>query len=430
MKIKRRQFLQLLAVGSSVALGFSTRAKAASKHVVVIGGGTGGATAAKYLKRADSSLAVTLIEKNASYTTCYMSNEVLSGDRNIDTLRFDYQALTAKGVNVIQDEVLNIDADKHIITTTSGTQYPYDRCIVSPGIDFRFDQIEGYDEQLAETVPHAWKAGQQTLTLRAQLTAMEDGGTVIIAAPPNPYRCPPAPYERASQIAHYLKRSKPKSKVLILDPKVSFSKQPLFEEAWTALYGYGSDNSMIEWISSEENAAGVVEYESGNYVTTEFGDRHHGDVINIIPPQKAGKIAFNADLVDDSGWCPINRQSFESTRHADIHIIGDACSASSLPKSGFAANSEAKVCARAIIDLFEGKTLANAAFTNACYSVVGADYAISVSAAYQLSDNGKEILKVAGSGGLSPLQSNAIFHKQEQHYAYSWYKNFTADVFK
>lgn len=430
MKIKRRQFLQLLAVGSSAALGFSTRAKAASKRVVVIGGGTGGATAAKYLKRADDTIDVTLIEKNATYTTCYMSNEVLGGDRDIDTLRFDYQALTAKGVKVVQDEVLNIDADKHIITTTSGTQYPYDRCIVSPGIDFRFDQIEGYDEQVAETVPHAWKAGQQTLTLRAQLKAMEDGGTVIIAAPPNPYRCPPAPYERASQIAHYLTQSKPKSKILILDPKVSFSKQPLFEEAWTTLYGYGSDNSMIEWVSSEENAAGVVKYDSGNNVTTEFGDRHHGDVINIIPPQEAGKIAFSADLVDDSGWCPIHRQSFESSRHADIHIIGDACSASSLPKSGFAANSEAKVCARAIIDLFAGKTLANAAFTNACYSVVGTDYAISVSATYQLSDNGKEILKVAGSGGLSPLKSDAIFHKQEQHYAYSWYKNFTTDVFK
>jgi sulfide dehydrogenase [flavocytochrome c] flavoprotein subunit len=259
---------------------------------------------------------------------------------------------------------------------------------------------------------------------------MKNGGTVIIAAPPNPYRCPPAPYERASQIAHYLKQSKPKSKVLILDPKTSFSKQPLFEEAWTSLYGYGSDNSMIEWISSEANAARVVKYESPNSVTTEFGDLHQGDVINIIPPQKAGKIAFDADLVDDSGWCPINRQSFESTRHPNIHIIGDACSASSLPKSGFAANTEAKVCARAIVDLLQGNTLANPAFTNACYSVVGTDYAISISATYQLSDNGKEILKVAGSGGLSPLKSDAVFHKQEQRYAYSWYNNFTADVFK
>jgi sulfide dehydrogenase [flavocytochrome c] flavoprotein subunit len=430
MKIKRRQFLQMLAVGSSGLLGFATTAKAATQRVVVIGGGTGGATAAKYLKRTNSNIEVTLIEKNTSYITCYMSNEVLSGDRNLETLRFDYTALIKQGVTVVQDEVVNINPDKHSISTKSGKKYLYDRCIVSPGIDFRFELIEGYSEQVAQTVPHAWKAGQQTLTLRAQLEAMKNGGTVIIAAPPNPYRCPPAPYERASQIAHYLKRSKPKSKVLILDPKTTFSKQSLFEEAWTNLYGYGSDNSMIEWVSSEENAAGVVQYESSNTVTTEFGDRYQGDVINIIPPQKAGKIAFEADLVDASGWCPIDRQSFESTRHPDIHIIGDACSASSLPKSGFAANSEAKVCARAIIDLLQGNTLANPAFTNACYSVVGTDYAISVSATYQLSDNGKEILKVAGSGGLSPLKSDAVFHKQEQRYAYSWYNNFTADVFK
>jgi sulfide dehydrogenase [flavocytochrome c] flavoprotein subunit len=231
-------------------------------------------------------------------------------------------------------------------------------------------------------------------------------------------------------MAHYLKQHKPQSKVLILDPKSSFSKQPLFEEAWQTLYGYGSANSMIEWISSENNASGVVEYEGSNTVLTEFGDRYTADVLNIIPPQKAGKIAFIADLVDSSGWCPVNRQSFESTRHADIHVIGDACSASSLPKSGFAANSEAKVCARAVIDLLQGKTLANPAFTNACYSVVGTDYAISVSATYQLSDNGKEILKVAGSGGVSPLESTADFHQQEQRYAYSWYKNFTKDVFK
>jgi sulfide dehydrogenase [flavocytochrome c] flavoprotein subunit len=259
---------------------------------------------------------------------------------------------------------------------------------------------------------------------------MPDGGIVVICAPPNPFRCPPGPYERASMMAHYLKKYKPRSKILILDPKTSFSKQPLFEEAWKTLYGYGSENSMIEWISSEANAAGVVKYDTSKTVTTEFGDNYQGDVINIIPPQKAGKIAFIADLVDATGWCPVNRQSFESTRHADIHVIGDACAANSLPKSGFAANSEAKVCARAIIDLFQGKTLANPAFTNACYSVVGKDYAISVSAIYQLSDDGKEILKVEGSGGLSPLNSTANFHKQEQQYAYGWYNNFTSDIFK
>lgn len=431
LKQSRRNFLKTIAMTTTFAsMGFPYLALGAIKRVVIVGGGTGGATAAKYLLRQDPSIQVTLIEKNAIYTTCYMSNEVLSGSRNMDSLRFGYQALQARGVTIVQDEVTGIDANTQQVRTQSGKSYAYDRCIVSPGIDFRFDTINGYDASVAENIPHAWKAGQQTLTLRAQLEAMTDGGTVVIAAPPNPYRCPPAPYERASQIAAYLKQHKPKSKVIILDPKTSFAKQSQFEEAWQALYGYNTDNALIEWVSGAQSA-GVVSVDAGSKaVTTEFGDVFQADVLNIIPAQKAGAIAFNAGLADDSGWCPINKKTFESSLQANIHVIGDACTANALPKSGYAANSEAKVCAAAVVALLNGQRVASPSFSNGCYSVVGENYGISVLALYRLSDDEKNIEKIPNSGGTSPLNASDRQHKLSAQYAHSWYNNFTQDVFR
>ena len=430
--VDRRNFLKQLAA-SSLFLGASlpTLAFGAQKRVVIVGGGTGGATVAKYLLRNDASIQIILIEKNASYLTCYMSNEVLGGDRNLESLRFSYDTLKSRGVTVVQDEVIAIEADSQQVRTKTGQIYRYDRCIVSPGIDFRFDTIAGYDAQIADTqIPHAWKAGQQTLDLRAQLESMQNGGTVVITAPPNPYRCPPAPYERASQIAHYLKQHKPSSKVIILDPKTSFAKQAQFEEAWTELYGYNSANSMIEWHSGSEDAGVVSVDSSTKTVTTAFGDQYNADVLNIIPAQKAGSIAFSADLTDDSGWCPINRQTFESERQANIHVIGDACTADALPKSGYAANSEAKVCAAAVAALLNGQQVASPSFSNGCYSVVGTDYAISILAIYRLSDDGQTIDKIPNSGGTSALNASPEKHKLALEYAHSWYKNFTSDVFK
>lgn len=430
-QFNRRDFLKTL-VGTTALVGlggFPYLALGASKQVVIVGGGTGGATAAKYLLRRDPNIQVTLIEKDASYLTCYMSNEVLSGDRDIESLRFGYDTLKARGVNVVQDEVVAIEPDTQQVRTLSGQVFAYDRCIVSPGIDFRFDTIEGYDEQVAETIPHAWKAGQQTLTLRAQLEAMDNGGTVVIGAPPNPFRCPPAPYERASQVAHYLKQHKPNSKVIILDPKTSFAKKAQFEEAWQALYGYQTDDAMIEWVSGD-NAAGVVSVDStNNSVTTEFGDVVQADVLNVIPAQKAGSIAFAADLVDETMWCPVNPQTFESTRYSNIHIIGDSAIADALPKSGYAANSSAKVCAAAVADLLNGREVQNPSYSNGCYSVVGKDYAISIVAVYQLSDDGKIVEKVDGSGGASPLGASDWQHKLAVQNAHTWYDNFTQDVF-
>ncbi|WP_069470030.1 NAD(P)/FAD-dependent oxidoreductase [Candidatus Marithrix sp. Canyon 246] len=417
----RRTFLKLVAAAGTISL--PNMALAAGKKVVIVGGGTGGATVAKYLRRADSSIEVTLIEKNASYLTCYMSNEVLGGDRDLESLRFNYNTLqSVYGVNVVEDEVIAIDPVTHTVTTKNGGSYNYDRCVVSPGIDFRYDTIEGYDANVAENIPHAWKAGEQTLTLRAQLESMSDGGTVVIAAPPNPYRCPPAPYERASLIAHYLKQHKPSSKVIILDSKTSFAKQDLFMQAWRDLYP-----NMIEWQSGE----GVTSVDANNRtVITSSGNSYQSDVLNIIPAQKAGAIAFAADLTDDSGWCPVDVQTFESTRHQDIHVIGDACTASPLPKSGFAANSEAKACATAIAALLNGQAITSPSFSNGCYSIVGTDYAISIVAIYRLAEDGKSIIKVPGSGGTSSIDATAEQRKLDVQYAYGWYNNLTLDVFK
>ena len=430
--LNRRHFLRALAGAGLVlgsGLGLPRAARAADSRVVVIGGGTGGATAAKYLRLADPSLQVTLIEQNADYLTCYMSNEVLSGMRELDALRFGYDGLRGHGVNVVHDRVTSIDPTQRSVYTAGGTRIDYDKCIVAPGIGFRYEDIEGYSEAAAELAPHAWKAGPQTTLLRQQLIAMPNGGTVVIAAPPNPYRCPPAPYERASQIAMYLKREKPASKVIILDPKTSFAKKSLFELAWQRRYGYGTDNALIEWHSGDA-AAGVVRVDANSGIAyTEFGDVVSADVLNVIPPQQAGAIAFDADLTDATGWCPVDPKTFASTRHEDIHVIGDACTAPNLPKSGFAANSEAKTCALAVTDLLNGREPGNPAFSNTCYSVVDEDYAISVLAVYRLSEDGASINAVPGSGGMSDANAGDAKLELDVEYAYSWYNNFTQDVF-
>ncbi|MES9878323.1 MAG: NAD(P)/FAD-dependent oxidoreductase [Candidatus Sedimenticola sp. PURPLELP] len=393
--------------------------------MVVVGGGTGGATVAKYLKRADPSIDVTVIEPNKIYHTCYMSNEVLSGERDIKGIQVGYDGLAGHGVNMVQDSVSTIDPVGKIVRTAGGKQFAYDRCVVSPGIDFKWETVAGLNSKVAERIPHAWKAGSQTTTLRKQLEAMKNGGTVIVAPPNNPFRCPPGPYERISQIAHYLKHNKPKSKILVVDYKSAFSKQAAFEQGWKSLYGYGQ-GKMIEWAPSD----GVVALDEANKtVTTQLGVKHKGDVINLIPNQKANKIAFDADLTDGD-WCPVERRTFESTRHPGIHIIGDACTATALPKSGYSANAEGKACAEAIISLLNGTPMPTPAYTNTCYSVVGKDYGISVVAMYKLKEDGSAIEKIAGQGGVTPLDASAVDLKREVAYAHSWYNNFVKDVFR
>ena len=428
MKITRRGFIQTAGAATAIGVaGVPYIALGASKKVVVVGGGTGGATAAKYLRMADPSIEVTLIEANKHYYTCYLSNEVLSGDRSMDSIKFGYDGLAKHGVKVVHDVVTVIDAAAKVVKTASGQSFGYDRCVVAPGISFNFGLIEGYDAEVAEKIPHAWKAGPQTALLRKQLEAMKDGGTVVIAAPPNPFRCPPGPYERASQIAMYLQQAKPKSKVIILDPKPKFSKQGLFMGAWKKLYGYGTDNALIEWHGQQEEAGVVSVNAATNTVTTAFGDEIKADVLNVIPAQTAGNVAFGAGLTDDKGWCPINLLTFESKMHAGVHVLGDSSVATGMPKSGYSANSQAKVCAAAIAALLNGQEPGTPSYVNTCYSIAGKDYGFSVAAVYRLAEDGSKITGV--SSGLTPGDASPEQLKREVLYAHSWFKNITHDIF-
>ncbi len=428
MKITRRGFIQTAGAATAAGMvGVPYIALGASKKVVIVGGGTAGATAAKYIRMADSTVDVTLIEANQHYYTCYMSNEVLGGDRDINSIKFGYGGLQGHGIKVVHDKVTGIDAKNRVVKTSGGSSFSYDRCIVAPGIDFKWETIEGYDAKVAEKIPHAWKAGPQTMTLRSQLESMKDGGTVVIAPPPNPFRCPPGPYERASQIAMYLKQHKPKSKIVMLDPKPKFSKMGLFTGAWKKLYGYGTDNAMIEWHGQQEEAGVVKVNAANNSVTTAFGDEIKGDVVNVIPAQKAGAIAFAAGLTNDKGWCPVDLGTFESTMHAGIHVIGDASVATGMPKSGYAGNSQAKVCAAAVVAMLNGQEPGTPSYVNTCYSIAGKDYGFSVAAVYRLAEDRSKIVGV--SSGLTPADASAETLKREVLYAHSWFKNITHDIF-
>ncbi len=422
----RRNFvLSVGALGAATSvLGWPVigRAKTAGGRVVVIGGGFGGASCAKYLRRLSTDIDVTLVERDSRFMTCPFSNAVLGGLYDMDFITHGYDALRDKyGVKVVHDSAVDIDADAKKVRLAGGSSLQYDRLVVSPGIDLRWNAIEGYDEAASTTMPHAWKAGEQTTILRRQLEAMPDGGVVIIAPPANPFRCPPGPYERASLIAHYLKKNKPRSKILIYDAKPKFSKQPLFEQGWQALYP-----GMIEWISESEGGAIDAVDVKAMTVNPTFGDPQKGDVINVIPPQKAGMIAAIAGLADESGWCSVDQRTFESKAHKDIHVIGDASIATPMPKSGFAASSQGKVCATAIVASLSGQEMPDPSYVNTCYSLVGPDYGISVAAVYRLEENG--IAAVAGAGGVSPKDADAEFRVAESRYALGWYQSITSDT--
>lgn len=430
MKMNRRDFVKAAGAATAVGLvGVPHIAFGASKKVVIVGGGTSGATAAKYIKRLDSSIDVTVVEPNETYYTCYFSNKVIAGILPIEAIQVSYDGLKAHGVTMVKDKAVAVDAEKKVVKTEGGKELAYDRCIVAPGIELLFDKIEGHSAEASEgAMPHAWKAGDQTRLLRSQLEAMPDGGTVIIASPPNPFRCPPGPYERASLIAHYLKTNKPKSKVIILDAKSKFSKQGLFVQGWEKFFGFGTDNALLEWRGGDDHA--VVRADPATMtVETAFGEEVKGDVVNIIPPQRAGAIAQASGLANESGWCPVDQKTFESTLHKGVHVIGDAVIAGSMPKSGYAANSQGKVCAAAVVALLNDAEVGVPSYVNTCYSLIEPDWAISVAGVYKLGADGK-IADVPGSGGVTPMDATPEMHKREVEYAYSWYDNIVSDIFK
>lgn len=421
----RRDILSLFAGASAAIASFALPAPAVARgrggRVLIVGGGFGGATTARYLRRRDPDLDVTLIEPAERFHTCPFSNLYLAGLRDFKAISHDYNGLRALGVKVVHERAAEVDAAAHRLCLADGTEMNYDKLVLSPGVDMRWDALQGYDSAAAERVPHAWKAGAQTRQLRRQLTAMEDGGLFILTAPDNPYRCPPGPYERVSLIANYFKREKPRSKILLLDAKNGFSKQPLFMEGWKRLYG-----DMIEWVSQSDDGRVVRVDAARKEVETEFGTVHRADVLNVVPPQKAGLIAERAGVTDSSGWVPVKPESFESRRLPDVHVVGDATLAFPMPKSGFSASAQGKVVAAAISALLKGQDPPAPYWTNTCYSLLAPDYGISVAGVYSLRND--EIVEVDGSGGVSEVDAEDAVRRAEARYATGWYEAISQDI--
>ncbi|WP_079537686.1 NAD(P)/FAD-dependent oxidoreductase [Bradyrhizobium lablabi] len=405
-------------IAASLVLPRPSHAQSAAR-IVVIGGGFGGASCARALRRIDAKLQVTLIEPNRTFTACPFSNEVIAGLREIEAQQFGYDRIGAEGVSMIAQGATKIDAQKRVVGFADGTSIGYDRLVLAPGIDARYDALPGYDEAAAK-MPHAWKAGEQTLLLRKQIEAMDDGGLVVLAVPAAPLRCPPAPYERASLIAHYLKTKKPRSKVLILDAKDNFPQQRLFENAWKELYP-----GMIERISLSQGGRVTSVEPATNTMITDFGN-YTAQVANVIPPQKAGRIAEIAGAADKTGWCPIDPVTFASKLVPDIHVIGDACIGGGIPKSASAANAQGKACADAVASLIAGKPPAIPKLVGACYNTVAPDYAFSLSGVYQPKD---DMFAEVEGGGTSPVEAPREVRKREADEAQSWYKTITVDTF-
>ena len=416
----RRHFLKL-AAAASLAPSVVSAQGAGTGRVVVIGGGFGGATAARTLKALEPKLMVTLVEPNPVYTACPFSNSVLANLREISQQAFRYDGVKRTGVTVAETSATAVDADAKTVTLADGNKLPYDRLVMSPGIDFNWGALPGYDEAAAQKMPHAWKAGAQTTLLRNQLQAMDDGGLIVMSVPANPYRCPPGPYERASLIAYWLKIWKPKSKLLLLDAKDAFSKQRLFQNGWAELYP-----GLIEWVPLSKGGKVTSVDPATLTFTTEFGS-HKAAVGNVIPPQRAGAIAGQAGVADRTGWCPVEPVAFESTLRPGIHVLGDAAIMGGMPKSAFAANAQAKVCAAAIVALLAGAKPQDPILINTCYSLLAADYGISVAGVYR-PDKG-QLTDLPGAGGVSALEAVGGLRGQEALYAASWFRTIAAETF-
>jgi sulfide dehydrogenase [flavocytochrome c] flavoprotein chain len=392
----------------------------AKPRVVVVGGGVGGSTVSKYLAAGSKTLDVTLIEPKTRYATCFFSNLYLAGLRSFESLTHGYETLAQRyGVNIIHESAATIDPAARIVRLASGATVPYDRLVVSPGIAFKFGAIDGYDEAATQTMPHAWSAGSQTKLLRAQLEAMEDGGVFVIAAPPNPFRCPPGPYERACLVAYYFKQFKPRSKILILDAKDTFFEQDLFQDGWNRHYP-----GMIEWLPAEFTGGVTGVDLKGRSVKT-AGDTFNASVANIIPPQVAGGLAQQAGLADQSGWCPVDPMTFESTLQPDIHVVGDAASAGDMPKSAFCANSQAKTCAFAVTAALTGSQPFAPHLFNTCFTFLAADDAVSDAISFKLADGTIKIADIF----MSKIGESPETRRLAVRQAGGWYDAFTHDVF-
>jgi sulfide dehydrogenase [flavocytochrome c] flavoprotein chain len=418
--VTRRNVVGAIAASAApLVLACPSLAQSAAR-IVVIGGGFGGASCARALRRLDPKLQLTLVDPNRTFTACPFSNEVIAGLREIGVQQFSYDLIAAEGITVIGEAAVRIDAKTRIVGLAGGQSLAYDRLVLAPGIDLKFDALSGYDEAAAEKMPHAWKAGEQTLLLRRQIEAMDDGGLIALAVPAAPSRCPPAPYERASLIAHYLKTRKPRCKILILDAKDGFPQQRLFENAWKELY-----SGMIERVSLSQGGRVTSVDPVTNTLVTDFGN-YTAQVANVIPPQQAGRIAAIAGAVDNTGWCPIDPVTFASKLVPDIHVIGDACIGGGIPKSASAANAQAKACAAAIVKLIAGRRPEMPRLLGACYNMVAPGYAFSLSGIYQPKDG---MFAETEGGGTSPVDAPREVRIREADDALSWYQRITVETF-
>jgi sulfide dehydrogenase [flavocytochrome c] flavoprotein subunit len=421
MTLTRREFVKWMAAstGAAAVAGCAGMGGPAAGRVVVVGGGYGGATAARYIKIWAPDVDVTVVERNTEFVSCPMSNLVLGGNTTIDTITLSYEGLRKRGVRVVRGEVAAIDHSARQVGLADGGTLGYDRLIVAPGIDFMYDQVPGLKSADAQSrIPHAWKAGPQTVALRKQLEAMPDGGVYVLYIQQMPYRCPPGPYERVCQVADYFKRAKPKSKIILLDGNPDIvSKKGLFLAAWDGMY-----KGMIDYRPNSELADVDVK---GMTVKLTF-DNVKGDVLNVVPPHGAGNIARQAGLITaNQRWCGIDWLTMESVAVKGIHVLGDATlSAPAMPKSGSMANQQAKVCAAAVIAMLKGEPVNQLpVMMNTCYSFVDSRNAIHVASVHQYDAAQKVTLAVKGAGGVSDKASEL-----EGTYAWGWARNMWGDA--
>ena len=421
MKVNRRTFIGTTAAATAALSAPAVLAEGHGKpRVVVIGGGPGGATAARYIaKDSKGAIEVTLVEPSRTYFTCFFSNLYLGGFQEMEDLGHTYGTLAAKyGINVVHDWAVDVDRDGKTVSLAGGGTLEYDKLILSPGIDFIEGSVDGWSLAAQNAMPHAYKAGSQTELLKAQIMAMPEGGTFAMVAPPNPYRCPPGPYERICMVAHTLKKTNPTAKIIIADPKPKFSKMGLFQEGWADNY-----NGMIDWIG-EEFGGGNVSVDPSAMTVTIDGEETSVDACNVIPAMKAGRIAEMAG-VTDGNWAPVNAADMSTKADADVYVLGDASSQGDMPKSGFSANSQAKVCANAVRGALTGSKVFPAKFSNTCWSLIDTDNGVKVGATYEATE--EKIAKV--DGFISQTGEDAAVRKATYEESLGWYSGITSDMF-
>lgn len=419
MTLNRRKFIGSTAATAAILSAPMVKAAGHGKpRVVVVGGGAGGATAARYIaKDSKGEIDVTLIEPTRMYYTCFFSNLYLGGFKEISDIGHTYGGLAAGGVNVVHDWAVGVDRDAKTVALAGGGSVPYDKLILSPGIDFVDGAVEGWDMSAQNAMPHAYKAGSQSELLKAQLMAMPEGGTFAMVAPPNPFRCPPGPYERVSMVAHFLKQANPTAKIIVADPKPKFSKMALFQEGWNNHYA-----GMVDWIG-EDFGGGEVSVDPGAMTVTIDGEVTKVDVCNVIPAMKAGRIAELAG-VTDGNWAPVNAADMSTKADADIYVLGDASQQGDMPKSGYSANSQAKVCANAVRGALTGSKVFPAKFSNTCWSLIAPNDGVKVGATYEATE--EKIAKV--DGFISQTGETSDVRKATYEESEGWYTGITTDM--